>query len=66
MSVPYQELLSLLVGGWMHAIIVAAVLKHDSLSGEDQRRLLEADFFGAHHLVRVHALAETVAAGEIV
>ncbi|NLA65736.1 MAG: acyl-CoA dehydrogenase [Leucobacter sp.] len=64
-SVPYQELLSLLVGGWMHAIIAAATLKHESLSDDDQRRLTEADFFGAHHLAKVHALAETVAAGEI-
>lgn len=64
-SVPYQEMLAVLVGGWMHAILVAAVLKHDSLSEEDQRRLTEADFYGAHHLSAVHALAETVAAGEI-
>ena len=64
-SVPYQELLATLVGGWMHAIIATAVLGHDSISGEDQRRLTEADFYGAHHLSKVHALAETVAAGEV-
>lgn len=64
-SVPYQELLATLVGGWMHATIAAAVLKHDSLSHDDERRLTEADFYGAHHLSKVHALAETVAAGEI-
>ena len=64
-SVPYQELLATLVGGWMHAIIATAVLGHDSISEEDQRRLTEADFYGAHHLSKVHALAETVAAGEI-
>ena len=64
-SVPYQELLATLVGGWMHAIIATAVLGHDSTSGEDQRRLTEADFYGAHHLSKVHALAETVAAGEV-
>ncbi len=64
-SVPYQELLATLVGSWMHATIVTAVLAHDSLSDEDQRRLTEADFYGAHHLTKVHALVETVAAGEI-
>src|SRR5690606_11389005 len=64
-SVPYQELLATLVGGWMHTIIATAVLAHDSLSSEDQRRLTEADFYGAHHLTKVHALVETVAAGEI-
>ncbi len=64
-SVPYQELLATLIGGWMHATIAAAVLQHDSLSHADQRRLTEADFYGAHHLSKVHALAETVAAGEI-
>lgn len=30
-----------------------------------ERRLSEADFYGAHHLPQVHALAEAVAAGEI-
>lgn len=64
-SVAYQEMLATLVGGWMHATIVTAVLAHDSISGEDQRRLTEADFYGAHHLAKVHSLAETVAAGEI-
>jgi alkylation response protein AidB-like acyl-CoA dehydrogenase len=65
-SVPYQELLSLLAGGWMHAILVTATLTHETLSAVDQRRLTEADFYGAHHLAKVHALAETVASGEIV
>ncbi len=64
-SVPYQELLGVLIGGWMHTTMAAAVLAHDTLSDEDQRRLTEADFYGAHHLVRVHSLAETVSAGEI-
>ena len=64
-SVPYQELLSLLTGGWMHAILATAVLKHESLTEDDQRRLTEADFFGAHHLAKVHSLVETIAAGEI-
>ncbi|NLB47095.1 MAG: acyl-CoA dehydrogenase [Microbacteriaceae bacterium] len=64
-SVPYQELLSLLAGGYMHAIIATAVLGRDTLSADDERRLTEADFFGAHHLAKVHTLAETVAAGEI-
>lgn len=64
-SVPFQELLSLLAGGWMHAKLVTASLAHETLSAEDERRLTEADFFGAHHLAKVHALAETVSAGEI-
>ncbi|GAA1327753.1 acyl-CoA dehydrogenase [Leucobacter albus] len=64
-SVPFQELLATLVGGWMHATIVNAVLAHTEVSADDERRLLEADFYSAHHLARVHALAETVAAGEI-
>lgn len=64
-SVPYQELLATLVGGWMHATIVTAVLAHETLSDEDQRRLTEADFYGAHHLAKVHALVETVSTGEI-
>ena len=64
-SVPYLMLLGTLAGGWMHAFAVAAVLSHESESDDDARRLTDADFYGAHHLPRVHALAETVAAGEI-
>lgn len=64
-SVPYQELLSNLFGGWMHGIMVNAVLQHDTLSGADERRIVEAHFFTSHHLPQVHALAEAVAAGEI-
>lgn len=64
-SVPYQELLSTLVGAAMHATILNAVFAHDSLSDDDNRRITEADFYTAHHLPKVHALAETVAAGEI-
>ncbi len=64
-SVPYQELLSQLVGAWMHAIIVTTVVGRGVQSADDARRLTEADFYTAHHLSKVHALAETVAAGEI-
>ncbi|MDI6022005.1 acyl-CoA dehydrogenase [Leucobacter sp. UT-8R-CII-1-4] len=64
-SVPYQEMLATLIGGWMHVTIANAVLGHESISDEDQRRLSEADFYGAHHLSKVHSLAETVSAGEI-
>lgn len=64
-SVPFQELLATLVGGWMHATIATAVLGHGERSEDDARRLAEADFYSAHHLAQVHALAETVAAGEI-
>jgi len=65
-SVPYLMLLGTLAGGWMHALAVAAVLTHETLSETDASRLTSADFYGAHHLPRVHALAETVAGGEIV
>ncbi|MGO2140504.1 MAG: acyl-CoA dehydrogenase [Leucobacter sp.] len=64
-SVPFQEMLATLVGGWMHATIATAVLGHGDRSADDTRRLSEADFYSAHHLAQVHALAETVAAGEI-
>ena len=64
-SVPYQELLATLAGAWMHARIATTVLGHESISDEDLRRLTDADFYTAHHLSKVHALAETVASGEI-
>lgn len=65
-SVPYLMLLGILAGGWMHALAVVAVSAHAAAADEDAARLTDADFYGAHHLSRVHALAETVAAGEIV
>ena len=64
-SVPYLMLLGTLAGGWMHALAVAAVLTHATLTDTDASRLSSADFYGAQHLPRVHALAETVASGEI-
>ncbi|WP_300265621.1 acyl-CoA dehydrogenase [Microbacterium sp.] len=60
-GVPYLMLLGTLAGGWMHALAVVAVGTGDDAAG----RLANADFYGAHHLPRVHSLAETVAAGEI-
>ncbi|MFT4234806.1 MAG: acyl-CoA dehydrogenase [Microbacterium sp.] len=63
-SVPYLMLLGTLAGAWQHALAVAAVLKHDALTDADTARLTAADFYGAHHLPQVHALAETVASGE--
>ncbi|MGW0035456.1 acyl-CoA dehydrogenase [Gordonia sp. NPDC003376] len=65
-GVPYLELLGLLAGGWAHGRIVGATLVRDELGAADRRRLTEADFFGAHHLSRVHSLAETIASGEII
>ena len=56
-SVPYLMLLGTLAGGWMHGLAV--------LASDDAARLTAADFYGAHHLPRVHAYAEAVAAGEI-
>lgn len=64
-SVPYLMLLGTLAGGWMHAFAVAAVLAHENRTPGDAERLTSAEFYGTHHLPRVHALAETVAAGEI-
>lgn len=64
-SVPYLMLLGTLAGGWMHAQAVCAVLAHETPSATDAARLTSADFYGSHHLPRVHALAETVAGGEI-
>jgi len=65
-SVPYLMLLGTLAGGWMHALAVVAVLAHETQDEADAARLRSADFYGAHHLPRVHMLAETVAAGEVV
>ncbi|GAA3937122.1 acyl-CoA dehydrogenase [Microbacterium soli] len=65
-SVPYLMLLGTLAGGWMHALAVVAVLAHETAEETDAARLVSADFYGAHHLPRVHMLAETVAAGEVV
>jgi len=64
-SVPYLMLLGTLAGGWMHGLAVVAVAAHSSADDADAARLTDADFYGAHHLARVHALAETVAAAEI-
>ena len=65
-SVPYLMLLGTLAGGWMHALAVAAVTAHTVAEETDAARLTDADFYTAHHLTSVAALAETVAAGEIV
>ena len=64
-SVPYLMLLGTLAGGWMHGLAVVAVLGHATPDAADAERLRSADFYGAHHLPRVHMLAETVSAGEI-
>ncbi len=64
-SVPYLMLVGVLSGGWMHGLAVAAVLAHGTLSEADAARLTAADFYGAHQLPRVHALTESVLAGEI-
>lgn len=63
-SVPYLMLLGVLAGGWMHGLAVVAVAAHTAPDDADGARLTAADFYGAHHLPRVHALAETVASGE--
>ncbi|HYP73213.1 MAG TPA: acyl-CoA dehydrogenase C-terminal domain-containing protein, partial [Microbacterium sp.] len=63
-SVPYLMLLGVLAGGWMHGLALVAVAAHESAQDADAARITAADFYGAHHLPRVHALAETVASGE--
>ena len=64
-SVPYLMLLGTLVGGWMHALAIVAVEAHSAPEAVDAERLTAADFYSSHHLPRVHALAETVAVGEV-
>ncbi|MDQ0642495.1 acyl-CoA dehydrogenase [Microbacterium murale] len=64
-SVPYLMLLGTLAGGWMHALAVVAVAAHEAPIDTDAARLTDADFYSTQHLPRVHALAETVLAGEI-
>ncbi len=63
-SVPFLMLLGVLAGAWMHGLAVVAVAAHATPGDKDAERLTSADFYGAHHLPRVHALAETVASGE--
>lgn len=63
-SVPYLMLLGTLAGGWMHGLALVAVAAHAVPDEADAARVRAADFYGAHHLPRVHALAETVASGE--
>ncbi|GGD61022.1 acyl-CoA dehydrogenase [Microbacterium murale] len=64
-GVPYLMLLGTLAGGWMHALAAVAVSAHETPTEADAARLTDAGFYAAHHLPRVLALAETVAAGEI-
>ncbi|MFC9871798.1 acyl-CoA dehydrogenase [Nocardia salmonicida] len=64
-SVAYLGILALVAGSWMHVRILTAVLAHPEHTDADRRRLAEADFYGAHHLSRVHALAESIREGEI-
>ncbi|MFI2471800.1 acyl-CoA dehydrogenase [Nocardia xishanensis] len=65
-SVNYLTMMALIAGAWMHArIISAALLAHPEPTEDDLRRLREADFYGAHHLSRVHSLAEAIREGEI-
>ncbi|GAA3643084.1 acyl-CoA dehydrogenase [Microbacterium awajiense] len=65
-GVPYLMLLGTLAGGWLHGLAVVAVIADGSTDAAGADRLVSADFYGAHHLSRVHGLAETVTAGEIV
>lgn len=62
-GVPYLELLGLLAGGWMQARVLTATLENPDAATE--RRIREADFYGAHHLSRISSLAEAITTGEI-
>jgi len=63
-AVPYLHMWGLLAGGWMHGRIVHAAL--ESADESCDRRLLEADFYGVHHLSRLLGLADIIQSGEIV
>ena len=65
-AVPYLMQLGAVAGGWMHARLVTAALADPAAVGaEPERRLIDADFYGAHQLSRAASLTEVVAAGEI-
>ncbi|MFJ9778984.1 acyl-CoA dehydrogenase [Amycolatopsis sp. NPDC101161] len=68
-SVGYLTMWGLLAGGWAHGrIFSAAITTHhagDLDEAELHRRVVEADFYGAHHLSRIAALAAALEAGEI-
>ncbi|MBT2275905.1 acyl-CoA dehydrogenase [Rhodococcus qingshengii] len=62
-SVAYLTTWGLLAGGWMHGRMLLAALAHSDEN--TPRRIAEADFFGAHHLSKIHYLVESIEAGEI-
>jgi alkylation response protein AidB-like acyl-CoA dehydrogenase len=64
-GVPYLEQWGILAGGWMHARILSATLEGPQGADAD-RRILDADFYGAHHLSRIPSLTEAIEAGEII
>jgi hypothetical protein len=64
-GVPYLTQWGLLAGGWMHARILTAALDLPE-DADTPRRLLDADFYGAHSLSRIHSLTDVIQAGEIV
>jgi alkylation response protein AidB-like acyl-CoA dehydrogenase len=64
-GVPYLMQWGLLAGGWMHARILTAVLGGPE-NDDTRRRILDADFYGAHLLSRIPSLTEAIEAGEIV
>ncbi|SHH31276.1 acyl-CoA dehydrogenase [Streptomyces sp. 3214.6] len=64
-GVPYLQQWGLLAGGWMHARILTAALESPQ-DPDTARRILDADFYGAHSLSRIPSLTEAIQAGEIV
>jgi alkylation response protein AidB-like acyl-CoA dehydrogenase len=64
-GVPYLMQWGLLAGGWMHARILTAALDLPE-DADTARRILDADFYGAHSLSRTHSLTDVIQAGEIV
>lgn len=64
-GVPYLKMWGLVLGGWIHVRTLQAVLDtRDGISDQSQRRISEANAYGAHHLSRVAAYAESASAGE--
>jgi hypothetical protein len=64
-GVPYLMQWGILAGGWMHARILVAALDEPD-NADTARRILDADFYGAHQLSRIPSLTEAIEAGEIV
>ncbi|BBC38555.1 hypothetical protein SGFS_098490 [Streptomyces graminofaciens] len=64
-GVPYLKMWGLVLGGWIHVRTLQAVLDtRDGITDQSHRRISEANAYGAHHLSRVAAHAQSASAGE--